>query len=70
MNENDGRIGRRDALGMALGVGAGVALRPRAPGAREAGCDDLGAAREPMADVAARRRMAAPVDGRKEMGSR
>ena len=44
MNEHDGRIGRRDALRMALGVGAGLALRPRELWAHEAGWDELQAA--------------------------
>jgi len=41
MNDRTGRISRRDALRMALGVGAGLALRPRDLWAHEAGWDDL-----------------------------
>jgi aryl-alcohol dehydrogenase-like predicted oxidoreductase len=41
MNDRNGRISRRDALRMALGVGAGLALRPRELWAHEAGWDDF-----------------------------
>ena len=41
MNDRNGRISRRDALRMALGVGAGLALRPRDLWAYEAGWEEL-----------------------------
>jgi hypothetical protein len=41
MNDRNGRISRRDGFGVALGVGAGLALRPRDLRAHEAGWDDL-----------------------------
>lgn len=44
MNDRNGQISRRDALRMALGVGAGLALRPGDLWAREAGWDELQAA--------------------------
>ncbi len=44
MNDRNGRISRRDALRMALGVGAGLALRPRDLWSHEVGWDDLQAA--------------------------
>ncbi len=44
MNDRNSQISRRDALRMALGVGAGLALRPRDLWAHEAGWDDLQAA--------------------------
>jgi aryl-alcohol dehydrogenase-like predicted oxidoreductase len=44
MNDRNGQISRRDALRMALGVGAGLALRPRDLWAHEAAWDDLQAA--------------------------
>ena len=44
MNDRNGQISRRDALSMALGVGAGLVLRPRDVWAHEAGWDDLQAA--------------------------
>ncbi len=44
MNDRDGQISRRDALRMALGVGAGLALRPRDLWAHEAWWDDRQAA--------------------------
>lgn len=44
MNERNGRISRRDTFRMALGVGAGLALRPRDLWSQEAGRDDRQAA--------------------------
>ncbi len=44
MIDHNGRISRRDALRMALGVGAGLALRPHDLWAHEAGWDHLQAA--------------------------
>jgi aryl-alcohol dehydrogenase-like predicted oxidoreductase len=44
MDDRDGRISRRDALRMALGVGAGLALRPGDLLAHEAGWEALQAA--------------------------
>ena len=44
MNDRNGRISRRDALRMALGVGAGLTLRPGQLWSREAGWADLQAA--------------------------
>ncbi len=41
MNDRNGEISRRDALRMALGVGAGLALRPRDLWAHEAGWEGL-----------------------------
>ena len=41
MNDRDGKISRRDALRMALGVGAGLALHPRDLWAHEAGWEGL-----------------------------
>ena len=41
MNDRDGRISRRDALRMALGVGAGLALSPRDLRAHDAGWNEL-----------------------------
>ena len=44
MNDRSGQISRRDALRIALGMGAGLALRPHGLWAHEAGWDDLQAA--------------------------
>ena len=41
MNDRNGQINRRDALRIALGVGAGLALRPRDLWAHEAGWGEL-----------------------------
>jgi aryl-alcohol dehydrogenase-like predicted oxidoreductase len=41
MNDHSGHISRRDAFRMALGVGAGLALRPRGAWAHEAAWDKL-----------------------------